>query len=186
MLFIRTAGCNVGSNPNYGWCTLYDGRVFPCDTDYRKNHEAALADIIQDDDTWESHICLTGGEPFLHDLSSIRDFWDVKAFHIETSGTILFPDWARAWTYYIACSPKKGFLPANREWVQEWKFLVDHDFSEDKAVEIIGNSTAPVYLQPINGTMNLNHTNLGHCMEIFRRHPGWRLSAQLHKLLGVR
>jgi 7-carboxy-7-deazaguanine synthase len=186
MLFIRTAGCNVGTSPNRGYCTLYDGRMFLCDTDYRKNHEASLADILESDDTWEHHICITGGEPFLHDLSAVRDFCDVKAFHIETSGTILFPEWARSWVYYVACSPKKGFVPENREWIQEWKFLVDRDFSEEVALEIIGNSTAPVYLQPVNGFETLCHKHLDQCMEVLRHHPQWRLSVQLHKLLGVR
>lgn len=209
MLFIRTAGCNVGAAPEYGSCTTFDGRIFRCDTDYRKKMECTLQEVIAlataptktlngveaanaTPVPVESHICITGGEPFLHDLREVLEIPD-KMFHFETSGTLPIPQWVnilrKANDGWIACSPKKGFLPENRPLIDEWKFLVDENFPandpEAAILDVIGDSKGLVFLQPINERHSVNLENLQHCQRLLRSHPDWRLSIQTHKLIGL-
>jgi organic radical activating enzyme len=43
-----------------------------------------------------------------------------------------------------------------------------------------------VYLQPINFENEVDKENLELCLGMFKLFPGWKLSVQLHKFLGVR
>ena len=186
--FIRTAGCNVGTAPEYGSCFTADGREFQCDTDYRKKLEFSLDEMLAE--AWEEHICITGGEPFLHDLSEVLNF-PSKHFHFETSGTLPLPKWlvtgrgrVRLW---VSCSPKKGFLLSNQDIINEWKFLIDDSFKNAIRVieETIGDSEAPVFLQPVNQTHAVNYHNLALCQKLLRERPDWRISMQTHKLVNL-
>ena len=107
MFFIRTAGCNVGKRypkemyeqklwgqevlPIYtNECTTFDGRKFACDTDYRCHQKLTVDQLLELKPPEVKCICLTGGEPFMHDLeplilAAIDTYTEV---HIETSGTI--------------------------------------------------------------------------------------------------
>src|SRR5512146_688808 len=70
MLFVRLAGCNVGVASSQGSvCRTFTGAEFPCDTDYKMTKRASEQEIIQE--CHEEHICITGGEPFIHDLSDL-------------------------------------------------------------------------------------------------------------------
>src|SRR6185369_9387497 len=82
MKFIRLAGCNVGRysegaseelsalrvlNPRHSICTSALGDSFLCDTDYHVIDKMTAEEAIGDTDV--TAICITGGEPFMHDLS---------------------------------------------------------------------------------------------------------------------
>src|ERR1051326_6550654 len=108
--FIRLAGCSVGKRfpkekyapqpnthdfaglPIYTeMCTIYDGRTFACDTDYRSHKKMTVEEIIKAIPSSIEHICITGGEPFIHNLEPLVDgllgSQLIDKVHIETSGT---------------------------------------------------------------------------------------------------
>ena len=218
MTFIRLAGCTVGKRysaeryksreeqtfvgleemppefPIYTEeCTLYDGRKFACDTDYRKKESLTVEAIVARVSEGVEHVCISGGEPMMHDLVPlIRALWGVMrphgtTVHIETSGTI---NAAKALGLYcerrngvwITVSPKFGCLPEMIERADEIKLLVDKNFDPEKLpTGVLGHDT--VYLQPVNGEHTVNVENLKLCMKWQREFPQWRVSLQLHKVL---
>jgi len=202
MHFIRLAGCNVGqfvtdsqlpvlqSGKLAATCKTYDGREFFCDTDFSLNARWSPEALI--DDTYEQHICLTGGEPLLHQKNPALNRLFVAAakreimIHIETSGTIdidwnLFDLGPEIW---ISCAPKFGYLPNMIDNADEIKLLVDENFDLTKIPE--GLERKRVFLSPVNNEKDVINENLWKAIEILKSHPGWRLSAQLHKYIGVR
>lgn len=202
MHFIRLVGCNVGRHPEtVTWetgrdrnfpilktghpaylCHTYDGRPFWCDTDF---HKGELSDMnIVLDDTWEQHICITGGEPLLHaaklhDLASECNARGIH-LHIESSGTIkeLIGGW-------LTVSPKQGFFEDMIDWADEIKLLIDPGFKLAEVPECIKNHNL-VYVQPINNELSIDMSNFKLCMEVLRVRPDWKLSIQQHKQLGLR
>ena len=202
MHFIRLAGCNVGKHPStVTWeigkdehfpilktgkvayrCHTYDGRGFWCDTDFQKSEPMDLDTLLNN--TWERHICLTGGEPLLHasKLYQISDECQARGImlHVESSGTILelVPGW-------LTVSPKEGFLEEMIDWADEIKLLIDDGFHLDLVPKCILDHDN-VFVQPINAELALNPANFKHTMEVLRVRPDWKCSVQLHKLLGLR
>lgn len=208
MLFVRLAGCNVGKyinllevkgeigvraadfplydNMTHSICTTIDGQRFLCDTDYHKSTEMDVEAIIKE--CYEYHICVTGGEPFLHNLEPLFErAWDeCKTLHIETSGTKPIPAWTDNEWVWLTCCPKEGFLAENYlATIREFKFLVGPSFQEDTTPTLV-SPTIPIFVQPINGVSELDEANLARCLELLKKHPDWRLSMQAHKYLGLR
>lgn len=227
MHFIRLPGCTVGkpwsdnklipdSAPTLpgvekakAWqCTSFSGQKFWCDTDFKKYLEEEGSTILAD--TWESHLCLTGGEPLMH--RSVVDYFRTQCqirnirLHIETSGTIDF--WWEADLHssttscygmiiddsrdtWITVSPKQDWSPYMIHYANELKLLIDKDFDE-KSLDSSFFNHSRVYLSPINnvGTGGLYHPDSGEardrCLEMLRLHPTWRISIQTHKYLNVR
>jgi 7-carboxy-7-deazaguanine synthase len=206
MHFIRTAGCSVGKAPRSGvqalahkhvealpvlpsgksaWsCATWDGRKFWCDTDFNKYLEKAPLDLVKE--TWEKHICLTGGEPLIHQRK-LEPLFELakeaeKIVHIETSGTIFFPKRRGVW---ITVAPKEGCIPEMLIWADEIKLLIDAKFHPDSLPkEILNHKT--VFLQPVNYVSESNPQNLDRVQFWLKMFPHWRASVQLHKLLGMR
>lgn len=218
MMFVRLAGCNVGKyeparpygktvsfpdaahpptqselkilfeDRTHSVCTTADGQRFICDTDYHKHEEHSPEEIIGQ--LGELHMCITGGEPFLHNLTPLLEAAsDGTMTHIETSGTLPIKG-TEDFNVWITCCPKEGFLPANADWVDEWKFLVGpgFDLAEAERLSSLGplQNDDRVYIQPINGVNECDTDNLKRCLDILAKKPEWKLSAQLHKFLGVR
>lgn len=212
MHFIRIAGCPVGAkatrdyigqgrlatnqplipilenNTRASMCQTYDGRFFPCDTDFNSYEKIPVEDLVNE--TQEEHICLTGGEPLAHQKS----LWWVELLqyaayrgirlHVETSGTILLnPVPPRMW---ITVAPKRNYDYKMLALADEIKFLVDDDFDLANLPEGIEACGATIFLCPINDEKVVNLRNVAICMELLASHPKWRLSAQWHKFLGVR
>lgn len=213
MHFIRLAGCSVGrrvvklgrvdindqNSPSevkelapilptgtYAWeCHRFDGTPFWCDTDFGLKERVELDDLLAE--TWENHICLTGGEPLNHQkiveeiISWCQD--NSKQLHIETSGTISF-DYPRD-TVWMTVSPKLGCLPQSILDADEIKLLVQ-DCNTVWPIEALEHSQ--VFLSPVNEVdhLALDSRNLELALEHLRLHPNWRLSVQLHKYLNLR
>jgi len=202
MRFIRFAGCNVGrmlressigvqsvnGEPYHAMCTLWDGRTFGCDTNYQKHSAKSPFQLLSA--AWQSHICLTGGEPLLHDLSMLirKATRQGKMIHLETSGT-RYPEWLREdplrHQIWISVSPKEDCLPEMISLADEIKILVDERFDERQLlVSFLNNNN--VYLQPVNYEMTVNRENLERCLQLQKRFPEFRISCQLHKFMNVR
>lgn len=188
MTFVRLAGCNVGvyqgSSP-FATCTTVDGREFVCDTDYHRTGWMTVQEILGAIGP-VGRMCLTGGEPFLHNLESLFDacLESGIAVHIETSGTkpMLRPPYV-----HISCCPKKGFLEENYLKPDEWKFLLSDLEQLGKIKEFLkSGDTRPVSIQPINGVWQVNEQSLRKVQAALELNPTWRLSIQLHKIVGVR
>lgn len=194
-------------------CTSVTGERFLCDTDYhaftRKTIEELLAEWQENGR--QQHICITGGEPFLHDLTPlVLAFQEHRVMaHIETSGTkpLRFDGRASAFSVratgfrqllWITCAPKVGLLPEVINDADEIKILVGDDFDEKWLTAFIrecemsrfglSRLTQPgrIFIQPINSVDHERPESLETCLELLKKFPGLRLSAQLHKYIRQR
>jgi hypothetical protein len=75
-------------------------------------------------------------------------------------------------------SPKKPEIAPGFERITELKYVVGKAFKESNVDE---NRSDHVYLQPESSTPEFTKKTL----EILRRHPRWRLSCRIHKILGL-
>lgn len=167
-------------------CTTYDNRTFECDTNYRKKELLTADEIVARIPGGVSHVCISGGEPLMHDLRELLKALEHNNImvHIETSGTV-HPEWLGPYfAAWICVSPKLGVLQSMLERADEVKFLVDQDFDARKLPEIPRDTH--VYIQPINYENTLNKDNVQRVLDLQQAHPSWRISIQLHKVLGVR
>lgn len=189
MMFVRLAGCNVGryigADQAHSVCTAWNGTEFTCDTDYHARDSMDVEEIAEE--IAEGHVCITGGEPFIHDLRPLVNALanKSKATHIETSGTKMVDSVASTW---ITCSPKQGFLAENALRIDEWKFVVDtrEDLKAVQAFVTEHHIRRRVYIQPVNPVNTTRGDMEDFIKMIVETNPGWRLSPQVHKLLGLR
>jgi 7-carboxy-7-deazaguanine synthase len=181
----------------FKFCNLWSGKEEDratavcqfCDTDFISDgthggryDAVALARTVAE--LWASpvrprFVVLTGGEPTLQ-----VDDWLVTVLHrwecevaIETNGTRPVPegvDW-------ITVSPKAGAPLAVRA-ASELKLV----FPQPGAMpEMFADFDAPRrFLQPMDGPDR--EANTAAAVEYCLRHPEWRLSIQMHKVIGVR
>lgn len=188
-------------------CTTLDGVPFTCDTDYHPRLGKLTIEEIFDGSNpgdekvpWPPirHICITGGEPLLHNLSPFIEWAYAREIqvHIETSGTLDIQALLCSEKYsnliptnvWITCCPKQGFIPRNYRVIDEWKLLYDSERSDRE--ELLNFHRAycadrPTYLQPINPVNSVNLSSVECLIDFLRIHPEFRLSAQLHKLLRL-
>jgi 7-carboxy-7-deazaguanine synthase len=204
--FIRLAGCTVGKPypkdhpirhgltlPIYTEeCTLYDGRRFSCDTDYRKHSQFTAHELMEKIPAGVDDVCITGGEPLMHDLSTLITyiFGVGRKIHIETSGTIyadLKPD------IWVTVSPKRGIMEMMINRADELKILVDENFNPEEPLETARKEfylptlayKKPVFLQPVNGEKSVSAKNLDLCRQWQIKFPSFRLSIQMHKVMSL-
>jgi 7-carboxy-7-deazaguanine synthase len=202
MVFVRLAGCTVGKPYTTTYksendlkvfqteCTTWDGRKFPCDTDYRKKMSMTTIKIVEEirklttDCKW---ICITGGEPMMHNLTPLLKFLKEEGFltHLETSGTTLYYD-SVSYIDWVVVSPKFPFNDMFAQLGDEIRILVDNEFSWSKLPESVRKNSHKVWISPINDVDSINPVNAGICSEIAKEHPEIRISLQIHKILGVR
>lgn len=202
MTFIRLAGCNVGKPytheaqrslalmPYQERCTDWSGNSFPCDTNYRKAGNYTVDALMAREDVSSARrVCITGGEPFLHDLMPLVDALVAakKYVHIETSGTLHIPA-AIARRSWIVMSPKAGYISESLTIADEVKVLVGTDFDEDKFVEAFGHlfDSNRLLISPVSDEHSLRKDTMARCMELCQKYKGIRLTLQLHKILCVR
>ena len=135
---------------------------------------------------------LTGGEPSLQVDKTLIDALHEAGFYIgvETNGTRPLPegiDW-------ITCSPKEGTKLALRK-VNEVKVVFTGTYDPEVWREQI--KAEHWLLQPLRFTGNWlienidsgeddRNDNLDDTVRYILSHPFWRLSVQLHKIVGLR
>jgi len=189
-VFCRFAGCNL-------WTGREEDRASAacwfCDTDFvgtdgpgggrfasAGDLAAAIAACWQEAvgaEVGRPYVVFTGGEPLLQ-----LDDPAVTACHqagfevaVETNGTIAPPpgiDW-------LTVSPKPGStLVVTRG--NELKLV----YPQQVAPEAVASLDFEVfYLQPLDAPDR--DTNTAMVLDYCRRHPRWRVSLQIHKLLGI-
>lgn len=123
-------------------------------------------------------VVLTGGEPMLQVDAALIEALQSRGFEVavETNGTLPVPS-AVNW---ICVSPKAGTDLVQRSG-DELK-LVFPQPGLDPA-ELRGLAFTHLYLQPMDGPDREANTRdaIAYC----KAHPEWRLSVQMHKVVGI-
>jgi 7-carboxy-7-deazaguanine synthase (Cx14CxxC type) len=124
------------------------------------------------------YVVCTGGEPLLQlDEPLLRAFHECGAeVAIETNGTILPPagiDW-------ICVSPKAGTTLALNAGHELKLVFPQSGAGPERFADLQFNE---FFLQPMDGPAGKENTRLAvlYCLE----HPRWKLSLQMHKILGL-
>ena len=186
-VFCRFVGCNLWSGREsdrlVSECTF-------CDTDFVGNDGPGggkfrdpemLADQLQR--TWgakraDPFVVFTGGEPLLQLDSLLVDAAHRRGFQVavETNGTIppvAGVDW-------LTVSPK-GSTHLRVTAGQELKLVFPQPTARPEQFEELGFEH--FFLQPMDGR-NL-HENTREAVEYCLDRPKWRLSVQMHKVVGI-
>lgn len=195
-VFVRFSGCNL--------------RCPWCDTEFADYTEMSAEQIV--DEAKELYdvpnerrkmVVLTGGEPSLQVDKALVDALHAAGFYvcIETNGTRALPDGID----WITCSPKTCESPetlshavsrlALRK-VNEVKVVYTGDYNPD--IWRAQLEAEHWLLQPLRftGEWLIEHAvdeweddrndNLDDTVRYILSHPFWRLSVQLHKIVGLR
>lgn len=185
-VFLRFAGCNLWSgreaDRESAICRF-------CDTDFvgldgegggRFDGAEDLAAAVVG--LWPGggapYVVCTGGEPLLQLDAALIEALQRRGFAVavETNGTVAAPaglDW-------ICVSPKAGAVLRQRSG-QELK-LVYPQTGIDPA-DYAAMAFDHFFLQPMDGPEREAHTRaaIAYCLA----HPLWRLSLQIHKIVGI-
>ncbi len=176
MVFIRLSGCNLK-------CSF-------CDTKYalKSGRPVTAGEIIRAVGKYPCRrVCITGGEPFLQDLSVLTETLKKKGYWIsaETNGTV----WQKLSLDWITVSPKTGgkkFYPRgyDRRFLKvasEFKYVI----TGRKSLDFIDTGIrVPVVLQPVDNDIR----RAKEITEFLKKNPGKNryLRMQMHKLTGIR
>ena len=187
-VFCRFAGCNL-------WSGLEKDRDQAicrfCDTDFvgvdgvgggKFKSAIELASTVAK--TWpdstrgEKFVVLTGGEPTLQIDEKLVDALHAEGFRIavETNGTIV-PAKGIDW---VCVSPKAG-APLAYETGQELKVVFPQPTLNME--ELSGLDFQHFFIQPMDGADKVQNT--ASAIEYCQQNPHWRLSVQVHKILGI-
>jgi 7-carboxy-7-deazaguanine synthase len=187
MTFIRLAGCNAQE--------LGLGCVRWCDTVHSWDAESG-AEMSASEVTAAlpqsnlRRVCLTGGEPLLQD----KEFAELvtllqesrRLVHVETNGTLDLPSGVRPdWVTVSPKPPHYSVSPGLKGVLSEIKVVVDDIPFRADTVEALSlvHPTAVVSLQP--EWSRFEQTAAAAAAAVMA-HPDWRLSLQLHKVMGMR
>lgn len=199
-LFLRFSGCNMWSGREEDRATGKGPCAQWCDTDFVGGETYELADDVvkaciraMPYRIENTIVVITGGEPLLQlDVPLLRAL-RAHSFivHVETNGTVV-PKWRgirglpRPW---VTLSPKIDdavvLEPAE---ISELKLVIDPRSHEDMQRVAVwefffaGGRKPKMFLQAIdrNGAADTNAI-----VEMCKRNPLWRLSVQMHKLIGI-
>lgn len=187
-VFCRFAGCNLWSGREQdraaATCRFCDTDFVGADGEGGGKFETAGALAAHLAALWGADrerrfTVLTGGEPMLQIDAPLIDALHAQGFEIavETNGALpAVPglDW-------ICVSPKAG-APLKQTRGDELKLVFPQDGADPALYE--GLDFAHFLLQPMDGPEILRNTKaaVDYCLA----HPRWRLSAQTHKMIGVK
>lgn len=174
-VFVRFSGCNL--------------RCDFCDTDFDDGTLMTADEIVAEVMQYPKApmLVLTGGEPTLSvddELVATLKQQTGKLIAIETNGTRPLPagiDW-------VTLSPKTGFSgaeahPCILNKCDELKVVfLRQDLSRYDHIEAKHRYLQPCYFP---NSMLARH-NITDCIETVLRHPEWRISIQVHRILGIK
>lgn len=173
--FIRLGGCDVGCT----WCDVKDS------WDMSKHPLFSVDNILSWLRSTSAPVAvITGGEPMMHDLTSLTDSLHSIHIrtHIETSGTHIL---SGVWDW-ITFSPKRFKKPIEEYYqkAHELKIVIAHKNDLRWALEHGEkiNENAKLYIQP---EWDVRKEMEPLCIEFIKQNPRWQLSLQTHKYLGI-
>lgn len=179
VMFLRLSGCNRWSgrpeDKAESICNF-------CDTDFLGGTMMSAQEILKQlraisNDVRE--VVISGGEPMLQlDVDLARTLWmnDYK-IHLETNGSIEIPLELYTYMSHVTVSPKQHWVHTKQRFATDLKLLypwVDHGVSDEGFKEF---KAVNRFIQAVWGIPG--------AVEKVLQTPGYRLSVQLHKVLGV-
>ncbi len=174
-LFVRLGGCNLA-------CDF-------CDTDFEDFAQMPVADIVA---KAKGHtlVVITGGEPLRQNIAPLCEALIAAGvqIQIETNGT-LYRELPKA--VEIICSPKNTngkYHPIRADLIARinaFKFLISTSNAAYADVPDVGQGHIPVYVQPMDeADAGKNAANRARATQLALER-GYRLSLQLHKIVGI-
>ncbi len=176
--FIRLGGCDVGCV----WCDVkesWDAGAHP-----QMSIDEIVNIVIENTPGKKGLVVITGGEPLMHDLTTLTAELQAQGFetNIETSGSHPL---SGSWNW-ICLSPKKfkAPLPEISLHANELKVVVfnksDFDWAEKYAALV--SPSCKLFLQP---EWDKATTVTPLIIDYIKQHPQWELSLQIHKYINV-
>ena len=173
-VFVRFGNCNL--------------RCEWCDTDFLTYDERTLNSIVEEILSYDcDRVIFTGGEPAMQDLATIGAILKQHGLNlsIETNGTILVDsviDW-------VCVSPKDQVYPnvAIRQRSGD-ELKVVYCGQELNLYDDLKQGFAHHFLQPCyieSDSVEANGKAFQVVEQLVKESPGWRLSLQTHKWMGV-
>ena len=173
-VFVRFSGCNL--------------RCSFCDTQHQTGEIISLQEIVDEVNKYPIApiVVLTGGEPSLFiDEALVAELKQKtgKKISIETNGTRLLPinlDW-------VTFSPKSAFEGGDLEscvltHCDELKVVyLSQDLAQYDGIEAKYRFLQPCFVE----NFEQQKANMQACVEAVKRHPNWRLSLQIHRVLNI-
>ena len=173
-VFVRFSGCNL--------------RCSFCDTLHQIGEIISLQQIVDEIKKYPivPMVVLTGGEPSLFiDEAFVAELKQKtgKRIAIETNGTRPLPsnlDW-------VTFSPKTTFEGGDLEpcvltSCDELKVIyLDQDLAQYDDIEAKYRFLQPCFVED----SEQRKANMQACVEAVKRHPNWRLSLQIHRVLNI-
>ncbi|MDA0842546.1 MAG: radical SAM protein [archaeon] len=175
-VFVRFGKCNLQCE----WC----------DTDFETFSTWNALDILAEIMKYDcKNVIFTGGEPMLNDLWPLHRLLKSRNYSIsiESNGTILIPNGLVDW---ITISPKDQVYPnvsIRQRTGHELKCVyVGQDLT---MYDDLKSGFDHLYLQPCyidTDSVEQNGVNFALTEDAVKKNPGWRLSLQTHKWMGVK
>ena len=173
-VFVRFSGCNL--------------RCSFCDTQHQTGEIISLQEIVDEVNKYPIApiVVLTGGEPSLFiDEALVAELKQKtgKKIAIETNGTRFLPknlDW-------VTFSPKSAFEGGDIEpcvlmHCDELKVVyLGQDLAQYDGIEANHRFLQPCFVEDLEQ----RKANMQACIEAVKNHPNWRLSLQIHRILGL-
>lgn len=173
-VFVRLAGCNLT-------CSR-DKEGFDCDTEFASGEKRTVEWIVDRcKEAGVKWVCLTGGEPTLHDLRAIVAGLKKAGFKvaIETNGTNALS----ASVDHVACSPKTAEHTLRIKVADELRYVRNaHQGIPRPAIASKYQYLSPAFLP----SGKVDPGALKNCLRLVKENPEWTLSLQIHKLISVR
>ena len=197
-IFVRLAGCNL--------------RCSFCDSEFDNNaKDMTLLQLAEHlNSIWVETDCnrfvITGGEPMLQPIFELAQWMPGAFFQIETAGTV-WPD--ENWSplpknMILVCSPKTPEVhQLVKLYCNDWKYIIrEGETSKDDGLPIVStqiNSNGKysliyrpdrimnpqIWVQPCDEQdTEATKANTRHAVELVLKY-GYRLSIQVHKIVGV-
>lgn len=186
VFFLRLEGCNIwDGRPE----TKADSACPYCDTNFINGKEMTVLDILLEFKTMANFwpevewIVISGGEPCLQIDEELIKRLKEQGFKIsiESNGTVA--NSALRICDLVTFSPKKSQIATSD--YQVLKLLFPHP---DKNLHpdrwgYLRDSNVELYLQPV---WDKNYKqNVKDCTEYIYKNPQWKLSLQVHKIIGL-
>ncbi len=176
-VFLRFAVCNLA-------CVW-------CDTDFRAegavrmSADAIVGALLERDRNRTRMVVVTGGEPTLQWDAVLAAALRGAGFriHMESNGTRA----PAAPVDWLTISPKPRFHDGRFELVvtraDECKLIIDETIDEPALARYEAMDFGALFAQPCMDARYAEH--LARAVDLVSRRPRWRLSLQIHKLIGL-
>ena len=182
--FLRFAGCNRWSgraqDKTKSVCWF-------CDTDFLGGERLESAEILKRLEALGpcKSLVISGGEPALQIDAPLLTALTNAGYqlHLETNGSIALQELANFFTH-ITMSPKQSRSDTALERCHDVKILYPSPIALVSPEAFADFPAAHYYLQPLDDASKTAH-NTEEAYTYCCAHPKWRLSLQIHKIIGV-